>query len=316
MRVSITDVAKKAQVSIATVSRVINQNDYVAPETRKIVEAAIKKTGYHLPQHHLANHTKNKIIEVILPSVTNPLYAKFYQEIERNLAAENYSSLLKIDNDPTHTLEPYLTALKKGKIAGIITSSNLPISDQNASDLLPIVSFDRHLSKVTVLKCNNLDGGYKIAQKVLSLGKKNILILSGNRADLYPLNDRLKGMLSVFNHYKVNVKTTYIDFESSMMVKKIQIAQIIDSPKFDAICCTDDVTALLVQQHTDEMNYHPLITGFDGTDFIHSFFPELITVKQPIEDITKLMCEILIKKIHHPSKHFESEYIFPVTLLD
>ena len=81
MRVSITDVAKKAQVSIATVSRVINQNDYVAPETRKIVEAAIKKTGYHLPQHHLANHTKNKIIEVILPSVTNPLYAKFYQEI-------------------------------------------------------------------------------------------------------------------------------------------------------------------------------------------------------------------------------------------
>lgn len=123
-------------------------------------------------------------------------------------------------------------------------------------------------------------------------------------------------MLSVFNHYKVNVKTTYIDFESSMMVKKIQIAQIIDSPKFDAICCTDDVTALLVKQHTDEMNYHPLITGFDGTDFIHSFFPELITVKQPIEDITKLMCEILIKKIHHPSKHFESEYIFPVTLLD
>ena len=160
MRVSITDVAKKAQVSIATVSRVINQNDYVAPETRKIVEAAIKKTGYHLPQHHLANHTKNKIIEVILPSVTNPLYAKFYQEIERNLAAENYSSLLKI------------------------------------------------------------------AQKVLSLGKKNILILSGNRADLYPLNDRLKGMLSVFNHYKVNVKTTYIDFESSMMVKKIQIAKL------------------------------------------------------------------------------------------
>ena len=45
MRVSITDVARRAQVSIATVSRVINQNDYVAPETRKIVEAAIKKTG-------------------------------------------------------------------------------------------------------------------------------------------------------------------------------------------------------------------------------------------------------------------------------
>lgn len=223
MKVSITDVAKKAQVSIATVSRVINQNGYVAPETRKLVEAAIKSTGYHLPQHHLANHTQNKVVEVILPSITNPLYAKFYQEIEKNLSKENYSSLLKIDNDSTHTLIPYLDALKKGKVSGIITSSNLPIPDKDANEHLPIVSFDRHLDKVTVLKCNNLDGGYKIAQKVLSLGKKNILILSGNRADLYPLNDRLKGMLSVFNHYKVNVKTTYIDFESSMMVKKSKL---------------------------------------------------------------------------------------------
>ena len=49
MRVSITDVAKKAQVSIATVSRVINQNDYVAPETRKIVEAAIKRPDITYP---------------------------------------------------------------------------------------------------------------------------------------------------------------------------------------------------------------------------------------------------------------------------
>ena len=149
MKVSITDVAKKAQVSIATVSRVINQNGYVAPETRKLVEAAIKSTGYHLPQHHLANHTQNKVVEVILPSITNPLYAKFYQEIEKNLSKENYSSLLKIDNDSTHTLIPYLDALKKGKVSGIITSSNLPIPDKDANEHLPIVSFDRHLDKVT-----------------------------------------------------------------------------------------------------------------------------------------------------------------------
>ena len=79
-----------------------------------------------------------------------------------------------------------------------------------------------------------------------------------------------------------------------MMVKKIQIAQIIDSPKFDAICCTDDVTALLVKQHTDEMNYHPLITGFDGTDFIHSFFPELITVKQGRGRVIATLPDVLI----------------------
>ncbi|MEK2462806.1 hypothetical protein [Lactobacillus gasseri] len=50
-----------------------NQNDYVAAENRKIVESAIKKTVYHLPQHNLANHKKNKIIEVIIASVNNQL---------------------------------------------------------------------------------------------------------------------------------------------------------------------------------------------------------------------------------------------------
>lgn len=316
MKVSIQEVARKANVSIATVSRVINQNGYTSNESQEKVKKAIAATGYHLPKHHLHSATQNNLINVILPSITNPLYAKFYEEIEANLSKDGYRTLLKIDNNPDHTMSPYLADLKAGKISGIITSSHLSISEKDADEKLPIISFDRHLNKVTLLRCNNLDGAYKIAQKVLSLGKKNILILSGNRSDLYPLNDRIKGMLSVFNHYKVNVKTTYIDFESSMMVKKIQIAQIITNKDYDAICCTDDITALLVKQHTDEIGYHPLITGFDGTEFIHSFFPDLITVRQPVDDIAKLMCEILIKKIHHPSKHFEKQYVFPITLLD
>ena len=86
---------------------------------------------------------------------------------------------------------------------GGFTELDIKIKKQLLQDFDNFASNDKVLPKIANQMCirdsNNLDGGYKIAQKVLSLGKKNILILSGNRADLYPLNDRLKGMLSVFN---------------------------------------------------------------------------------------------------------------------
>lgn len=315
MNVTIKDVAKKARVSIATVSRAINHNGYVNQETANRVAQAIAATGYKIPQHHLPAQQTN-LVEVILPSISNPLYAEFFEQISINLTNQGYETALRIDNNSQHEIKPYLDRLHHGKIAGIITSSQLKIAEQEADWKLPIVSFDRHLDKVTLIHCNNLDGGYQIAEKVLSLGKKKILILSGNRDDLYPLNNRIKGMLSVFNHYKVDVTTSYIDFESSIMVKKIQIAQILDQKEYDAICCTDDITALLVKNYADSADYHLLITGFDGSDFIRSIFPDLITIKQPIDDIANLMCEILLKKIKHPSKHFEKQYVFPVTLLD
>ena len=123
-------------------------------------------------------------------------------------------------------------------------------------------------------------------------------------------------MLAVFNHYKIKYQSSYLDFDDSITAKKIQIAQILYDKQFDAICCTDDVTAILVKNYTDKLDYHPIITGFDGTEFIHNIFPDLITVKQPIKDIADLCCDVLIQKIEHPSKAVQEQYLFPVTLLN
>ena len=52
-----------------------------------------------------------------------------------------------------------------------------------------------------------------------------------------------------------------------------------------------------------------MVTGFDGSSFIQNFFPDLITVRQPTEEIAKLLCGLLIEKINHPSHHFDHEYV-------
>lgn len=315
MRSTIKDVANRANVSIATVSRYLNHSGYVNFDTAKRIKDAIKQLDYRPPKHAFKKEISTTI-KVILPSITNPLYAEFYEEILAKLDKTPYSAVLEINNLEHPSIDPYLKQIKENKIAGIITSSPLEINPKDASVHLPIVSFDRHINKVCLIHCNNLDGGYKIAARVLSLGKKNILILAGSRNDFYPINNRIKGMLAVFNHYKIKYQSSYLDFDDSITAKKIQIAQILNDKQFDAICCTDDVTAILVKNYIDKLDYHPIITGFDGTEFIHNIFPDLITVKQPIKDIADLCCDVLIQKIEHPSKAVQEQYLFPVTLLN
>lgn len=315
MKITIREVAELANVSIATVSRVINNNGYISTKTRKNVLEAIRKSGYQVPVKEKQTTASKRIIKAILPNIYNPFYADFLNNLVESLNYYNYDVLFTIANNPQDSLENFVNDIRSRKVDGIVVCSHLQNSYHSLSRDLPIVSFDRDFKNIIEIRSDNLDGGKKIAEKVLSLGKKNVLIISGDKSDLYPINDRIKGMLSVFNLYKVNVNTSYLDFNSSIMAKKIAVAQIINSKAYDSICCTDDNTALLVKQFTSKQEYYPLITGFDGTALVQNLFPELITIKQPTKDMTNLIAEILIQKIHHPTEDFKKIYTLPVTLI-
>lgn len=315
MAVTIKSVADKAHVSIATVSRVINHKGYVSERSRKNVIKAIRKTGYKIKRKNIKKISSN-LIDVILPTLTNPFYAEFFEKLTEVLNENGYKSCLIINKSSNMELGHFIDEIIQKKILGLVTSSPLKVNKNEDISRLPIVTFDRYIGNATNVKSNNLDGGYRIAEQVLSKGKKNVLILAGSKNDFYPLNNRIKGMLTVFNRYKIHIDMNYLNLSSSLIAKKIAIAQIIGSKKYDAICCTDDITALLVNEFMLNTGQHPLITGFDGTELVRDLFPHLVTIVQPLNDITNLIVEILNKKIHHPSHRLEKEFICPVTLVD
>lgn len=317
MAVTIKTVAKKAGVSIATVSRVINHNGYISETAKTKVIKAVKETGYLIK--HKNNYNKNSnldLVKILIPTLENPFYAEFFQKTSTALSQQGYLPIPIINKNYDLNFKFYINQIKNKKISGLIVSSPLISSPNSDLSHLPIITFDKKISNATEVKSNDLDGGFKIAERVLSLGRKNILIISGNKNDLYPINDRIKGMLTVFNRYKISVRTAYVDFTSSLIARKIQIAQLIGHSSYDAICCTDDITALMVQQYTQKSGLFPTITGFDGTYLIRDLSTKLITVQQPIQDIANFIVEILVKKIKHPSKTFEPKYIFPVRLIN
>ncbi|WP_276804104.1 LacI family DNA-binding transcriptional regulator [Lactobacillus hominis] len=316
MPVTITDVAKKAQVSTATVSRYLNRSGYVGQEAARKIKQAIELLGYKQKISSF-NPTPVKLIEVNFPNIDNPFYAELFEYLSGYLKEKGYDCVLHIDHFHIQDFDYYLKRFKKHEISGLITSSLLHISQKDLNRNLPIISFDRKISpKIPTIQSNNLDAGAQIAQSVLNRGKNKILIIAGAKEDYYPINDRIKGMMRVFNTYKMKVTLESLNASESIIAKKIMIQQILQKHEYDAICCTDDITALIAKQCSDFLKLDPLITGFDGTNLIQTLFPSLITVRQHTKELAQLMSDLLLKHINDPLYPLESVYTLPVTLIN
>ncbi|WP_203632304.1 LacI family DNA-binding transcriptional regulator [Lacticaseibacillus suibinensis] len=314
MAVTIRDVAREAEVSVATVSRVINNKGYLSPEAISKVKEAMRRLNYqpNTAARSLQGKPSNTI-GVILPSLDNPLYSELFERLEDELSTRHFQTLLCTSKNNSTKEEEYFKLLKSNQVDGIITGSHSDFMIAHGNANYPIVSFDRQISKeIPTVKSDNLAGGKAIAKKIIAQGAKNVLILSGSKEDFYPINDRVTGMLSIFNQSGTEVTTSSLEFESSLALKKMLVGQLIVSREYDAICCTDDVTAILVKTCADAMDYRPVITGYDGSTFVRTFFPTLLTVQQPLKEMAELMVELVIERIKSPKTKLKSNYTFPV----
>lgn len=315
MVVTIKDIAKEANVSIATVSRYINQNGYVGIESALKVKEAIKKLGYKT-KNTVNTTSKLNLIEVDFPKINNPFYSELFEYLAFYLQDKGYDSILHLDHYQSQDINYYLERFKRKEIAGLITSSPIKIPKKGLKIKFPIVSFDRKISpQIPTVQSNNYDAGMQIAQSVLKQ-KKNRIIIAGAKEDYYPISDRIKGMIRVFNTFNAKFDLRSLSASDSIIAKKIAILQFLKNKNYDAICCTDDITALLAKECADYLKKDTLITGFDGTHLIQNLFPNLISARQHTKEIAELMSDLLLRQINDPSASLESVYTLPVSLIN
>ena len=229
MRVTIKDVATEAQVSIATVSRVINDKGYISSKTRNKVNNSMRKLNYKPNIAARKLHGKqSKTIGIILPSLDNPLFSELFDAIEKNLNKCGYQTLLCTTNNSKDKERECFELLKSNQVEGIITSSHTDFLNNHSFDGYPVISFDRYTSnRIPVVKSDNLNGGRHIAKKVLEMNKTNVLILSGSKDGFYKNDDRIKGMLSIFRSADISIGKAALAFESPTNRKRALIEQIL-----------------------------------------------------------------------------------------
>lgn len=298
---TIKDVAKKANVSVATVSRVINSKGYVNDETKALVEAAIKELNY-IP-NELARSLFNKhskIIGVIVPHFDTQFYGELIEGVENAAMRLGYKIMLSNTQDNAQREKDYIQIYNQYNIEGIIVASNAHNADDLRNSRLPIVTVDHILSEnIPSITANNILGGIIAAQKLISSGASNILELRGPSV-LLTVAERSQGFRQVL--IQNNIKYQTLDMDLIEPDENAIETFIKNNPTMDAVFASSDFLAIhalnacvkLGRKVPDEVQ----IIGFDNIKYTRLVSPKISTVAQPIRFMGELAFDTLIKVLN------------------
>lgn len=316
MVAKLTDVAELAGVSPTTVSRVINKKGYLSQKTIEKVHAAMRELGYQ--PNNLARSLQGKsaqLIGLIFPKISNIFYAELIEHLEIELFKHGYKTIIcNSEKDPVKEKD-YLEMLAANQVDGIISSShNLGIEDYERVEA-PIIAFDRNLApNIPIISSDNFEGGKLAAQTLQKYGCQNIIMITGNDNSDSPTGLRQLGF-----SYQLRKQADVIKLPNNLSTirREMEIKSILATHKPDGIFASDDLTAILIMKVAQQMGLSVpndvKLIGYDGTKFIENYYPQLTTIRQPIEEMAKLTVEVLLMKIN--KEKTSKDYILPISLL-
>jgi DNA-binding LacI/PurR family transcriptional regulator len=299
------DVAREAGVSVATVSRLLNTQDVVSPETAERVYAAIEKLSYE-PNLLARNfrRSESRVILILSPNFTNPYYAHILSGIGDAAAELGYSALIfNTADDPAREHEA-LEMLKKHRADGAI----LMASDMNCSRLLayadhyPLVQCSEYGPDVDIphVSIDNYLATTQTMEYLIGLGHKRIAIISSEN-DYISTNLRLKGYKDALEKHAIAPREDYIvyasrdySFKSGKKTAKELLAV---NPRPTAIFSISDTLALGAITAAKELGYRVpedvTVIGFDDVEHTTMFHPYITTVAQPCYELGKRSAHLL-----------------------
>ena len=308
-------VAEKAGVSIATVSRVINNNPNVNPETRLKVQQVIKELRYN--PNRVAKRLRNRnassnLLGVLIPDIQNPFYVEVLRGIE-DIAYENKYALIMCNfSQDEKKQQMYLDIIQSESVDGLIAAPTSE-KDENVKNLvrsgLPIVCVDRGLDEVDVdvILVENEKGAYNAVDYLAKSGYKRIAYISGLQK-IPSSQQREKGYIQALKDNGLEISKELIKYGDSRHESAVKLCEELlelESPP-DALFTGNNLITLgaLETIHKRNLNIPNdiAIIGFDDMYWSISLNPPLTAVRQPAYEIGKRAAEQLIARINDPSR--------------
>lgn len=292
---TVKDVAQKAGVSVATVSRVMNNKGYLSDEIKKQVKAAMDELGY-VPNQIARSFFKKQTnsIGVIVPTITNPFFGELVYHIEKFAEKQGFKVFLCNSLNDPNIEKNYLKMLLENQVDGIIVGTHNEELEEYSTPNIPIIAVERFLDnkRIPTVCSDNYEGGKLATEYLLAQGCQNIFCFSGESKLNYPANDRRIAFEETIRPHQPGQRI--VDIVSSFdIVKTTRTIEetFAKHPTIDGVFATDDVIATLVMKEIQKrglvLNQEVHIVGFDGTDLMRHLFPELVTIKQPIDLLAK-----------------------------
>lgn len=313
--VRLQDVARRSQVSAATVSRVINHPERVHAETRARVERAIRELGYRpsrVARRLRVERGPSRLIGVLLSDIQNPFFAELARGVEDVAHARGYAVLLGNSDEDEAKERRYLEVMRAELVDGIILP---PASDRDAAAVelvragAPLVCVDRRLGRERVdsVVIDNVRGAYDATAHLVRLGHRRIAFIEG-RPRISTSRERLEGYAKALADHGVEPDAGLVRQGDSRQGSGRRLAAaLLDLP--------DPPTALLVGNNLmtlgalEAIHERGLripgdvaIVGYDDMPWALAFDPPLTAVRQPGYELGRRAAELLLQRLDEPSR--------------
>lgn len=327
MAITIKDIAKRANVSTATVSRVINnKSEGISPQTREQILAIIKEMNYQ--PNALARGLitrKTSTIGLILPDITNPFFPELVRGVEDSANKAGYSVFLCNSDDNVKKEKKYIQLMKEKKVDGIIFSSSATYSEEHYDDLIrsdiPVVLIDRGTENTSYsgVFLKNFEGAYLATKHLTDLNHKRIGCIAGPEA-IWNSSVRLEGYKQAIRDAGIPVDENLIAIGDYRMEGGFATAKrLLEEQRVSAIFACNDLMACGVYEAAQLLDLRiPVdlsVVGFDDIMLIKTLTPKLTTIRQSTYMMGKEAAKLLIQQVTKKGTKPKSVYVEPELII-
>lgn len=329
MAASIKDVAKEAGVSIATVSRVLNEIDVVNEGTKKKVEDAIKKLKYrpNIVARSLKTQ-RTKTLGIIIPDISSQIYPEVVRGVEDVANIYDYNIMLCNTDLNIEKEKEYLKVLKEKMVDGVVYISNSlekevidTIHDlQMPTVLVETVDDANTFPSVTI---DNINAAKEAVNYLFDKGSNKVAFIGTSSEKKNASSMRYEGYKKALEEKGLEIDSDLISFcEGSTRADSgfSAMNKILEKNKeFDSLFCSNDglamgaINALREKgiNVPDDVN----VMGFDNIYGSCFFYPKLTTIAQPLYDMGSVGTRMLIKIINKEELEKEN-YILSYKMIE
>ncbi|MGN0641954.1 MAG: LacI family DNA-binding transcriptional regulator [Huintestinicola sp.] len=313
MSVTIKDVAKAAGVSVATVSRVLNNSSAVSDDTASAVNSAIKELGYspNFLGRNLRKCETNNILAII-PSTEQTVYSDIIKGMQEAAIANSYDILISTSNSYLGTEMRLLNMLYNRTVdAAVILGTQMDseaLSELDKKYNIALCCERVENSDVLTVTVDNEAGAYDAVSSFLRKGRRKIALVTTKSAAISSV-DREKGYTRALKEFGIEKDEKYIyrcSYEYTDGCEALKYFMSLPEPP-DAVFCISDLLAVGVIKQASrdgiEIGTKLQVCGFDNISFSEMYIPGITTVSQPGFEMGKTVILKLIENIKGGNNH-------------
>ena len=304
-KTTIKDVAEMANVSISTVSHVLNNTRYVAEETKSKVLEAVDKLGYSPDATGRMFRTgKRKMIGLIVPDITNSVFAALIEDVDDVISKEKYNLVISNTRDKLELEKKALRTLSSGIVDGIVIASTADSFKKIRSQIpegFPIVFIDRvfedQYRDSVILDCQ--EATRQMLEEMIAKGHKNIGFLVG-LPQISPTLERVEVYRQVLKEHHIMEADSNVRYIRSKK-RTFEVAKELINKGCTALVATNTAMTHDVLNYIESVNMKMgkdiAVGGFVDSEFANRFMNRIPVVYEPVKEMGYEAGGMILKKI-------------------